>query len=132
MRSLIEPSYEHEPAMFAHDVECCDRAYLLRGEGGQLVAFFLAAFLPIVEDRPLPSVYLGLSAVSDVRKNSGIVRQLFERFTADAIEFERTSKAALFMFGTLATPSSYRATRIARKGRGGGSSRIVANIAHVS
>lgn len=107
MREVIAPSYDAEPAMFAHDISCCNRAYVLR-DNSDLVAFFLTSFVEGDDPRcQRACIYLGLSATRQSHKNTGIVRSLFERFTDDARAFEIQVESAIPMFGTLATPSSY-------------------------
>jgi hypothetical protein len=105
MRVLIAPSYVGMPRMFEHDVELCDRLYLLV-EAETLVAFFMVGFISI-GDGTSPAIYLGLSAAAESHKNSGVVRTVFRRFTTDARSYQAEREQPVVMFGTLATPSSF-------------------------
>jgi hypothetical protein len=107
---LVRPSYEDPTALLDREVAHCDTLYLARDEAGRLLSFFMVAWetLPL-DDRPVPAVYLGLSATSEETKNSGIVYRLYRKFCVDAAAREGETGRRLLLWGTTATPSAFLA-----------------------
>ncbi|MBL0941232.1 MAG: hypothetical protein IBJ00_00650 [Alphaproteobacteria bacterium] len=111
LQELTSPSYEDPSAMINRDLNRCTKLYLLREKGGKLISFFMVGWEPLMfRGKSIQSVFLGLSATCQDKKNSGIVRTLYQRFILDAQTWQKKNSSKLLLWYTTATPSVIHAT----------------------
>ena len=110
MHALLVPSYCDPRSLLLREVEHCDTLYIARDADQCLSAFFLVAWESlVVGGRPLPAVYMGLSAAREDTKNTGQIRELYAQFLGEAAEWQEATKQRLVLWFTTATPSAYLA-----------------------
>jgi len=113
MLDLMAPSYEDPTALFTRDLAHCNTLYLARDAEGKMICFFMVAWEPLEtpNHKILPSIFLGVSAVRQDAKNSGVVGYLYHQCIADAVEWEQEQNEKLILWGTTATPTIYLAAQ---------------------
>ena len=110
---LVAHSYVDATALLEREFAHNDLLYYIRDDLGRLVTFFMVAReCLLVEGRPTPGVFLGLSATSRQTKGSAVVRRLYETFVAEARGWERVLDRPLLLWATTATPSAYHAVNL--------------------
>lgn len=85
-----------------------DTLYLLRGDSGDILCFFLVSWDSLdVNGRRISTLNTGLTAARPNRKGMGESLRLYRHVVAEAREWERTHQRKLVVWGTTATPIVY-------------------------